>query len=187
MSIANAAVETARKEAQTAWVKSILTGTENSLVIVPVFIQNKKTKAWEPSDEFIRVSKTNPANGALLLAGFSTGSAPKWLSSKFDEGNNFVSYCTLSSSVDKLEAKYQAAQILEGRIDTAYDIQPSNPNDLDQDVWYVNRACMDAGIPCEDENGNTYYQHRYWERDINTPAPIQPKEARITALAKLTA
>lgn len=184
--MAQVTVEQARKSAQAEWVKNALEGTKNTVVIVPIFVNDKK-KGWIPTEDFIRPSKKNPLNGALLLASFSTGSSsPTWLRSKFDESANFVVYATLSGTIEKLEVKYSLDETITGRIDTAFDSQPGNPTDLEQDLWFANQACLDAGIVCQDEDGNDMYKHSYLQRDLKEPVPVMPTAPKLNAIARLS-
>lgn len=209
----NAAAETARKEAQLAWALENLQSDDQAVytigkdgalvamepknaidtprvIIVPVFKLDKK-KGWIPSDEIIRQG-TNKAFASLLLMALPSagGDRERWQQKQWSLSTNNVGNFTITAlapmPVDDAE-RFTAGQLLAGRIDTAYTTTPTNPNNLDQDKWYINADARELDIPCTDDAGNVYYQKRYFEDDLSYPVQAQPKIDRKKILEEIMA
>lgn len=173
----NAAAETARKAAQLEWALEQLGGETNKVVVVPVFKLDKK-KGWVPSDEIIRQGN-NKAFASLLLMALPGGTGrerwqdKQWALASSTTGN-FLVTALAPMPIEDAE-KYEAGQLLDGRIDTAYTLIPPNPKNLDQDKWYISADAREMDIPATDADGNVYYQKRYFEDDLSYPVQPQPR------------
>lgn len=211
--VANAAQETARKEAQLQWAMDELNredapvyrigkggaleplDTQDALnttrvVVVPQFKYDGRKKAWLPTEEFVRQGN-NKAFASLLLMSFPGGSGrerwqdKQWALSSQNNGN-FLITALAPMPIDDAE-RFEAGMLLSGRIDTAYTLTPTNVNNLDQDKWYLNADARTADIPCTDEAGNVYYQKRYFEDDLNYPITPMPKINRVKLMEEIMA
>jgi hypothetical protein len=205
----NSAAETARKEAQLQWamvelnredapvyvigkggaLEPVKQPTMQRVIIVPVFKLDKK-KGWIPSDEIIRQGN-NKAFASLLLMSFPNGSGrERWQDRQWalasNANGNFLITALAPMPVEDAE-KYEAGMMLAGRIDTAYTTTPTNPNNPDQDKWYISADARELDIPATDENGNVYYQKRYFEDDLSYPVQPQPKINRQKLLEEIMA
>lgn len=171
-----------RLAAQQEWAKEQLTGADGKIatdkvVAVPIFV--KKGAKWIPSDEVIRVSK-NPLYGSVLLMGVGGGESNNIASLRWDNsgGGNLVTALHMAKIEGNLE-DFEAGDVLEGRLDSAYQEFPTNPNNEDQDVYYVNAKARELGIPACNEDGEKIYSIRFWQQDLSKPKMPAPKVANM--------
>lgn len=185
----NAAAETARKAAQMEWAMEQLGGEPNKVVIVPNF---KLVKGkWVPTEDIIRQGN-NKAFASLLLMSYPNGATgrERWQDKQWSlaKSNNAPFLITALAPMPIEDAEtYTAGQVLDGRIDTAYTKTPPNPNNADQDRWFLNRDAVELDIPVTDEDGSVWYQKRYFEDDLSYPVPQAPQIDRKRILEEIAA
>lgn len=180
----NVAAETARKAAQLNWAMEQLGGVPNKVVVVPHFVWDKKNKEWTASTDIIRQGANKEWGSLLLMSYPGSGGRERWQTQTWALAGTSAPFL-LTALVPLPTAKfedYAAGQLLDGRIDTVYTTTPTNPNNLDQDKWYYNRAAVNLDMCCEDADGNTLYQKRYFEDDLSYPVPIRPVPGNLTDL-----
>lgn len=197
----NQAAETARKEAQLNWALEELNRDDapvyrvskdgaleallpkdavgaSRVIIVPVFKYDGRKKAWLPTEDIARQGNNKAFASLLLMALPGDAGRERWQQKQWSLASNNSAAFTITAlapmPIEDVE-KYEAGMLLAGRIDTAYTLTPTNPNNLDQDKWYLSADARELDIPVTDESGNVYYQKRYFEDDLNYPAPMQPK------------
>ena len=169
----------ARLEAQQSWAKEQLTDKDGKLVrdkvvVVPLF-EKKGTGAkaqWVPSDEVIRATR-NPMFGSILVMGVAGNESNNISSLRWGGGSNNLVTALEMGSVEYL-ADFEAGQLLEGRIDTAYQTFPTNLNDMDQDRHFINATARELNIPAVDEDGTVIYSVRFWQEDLTEAKPKMP-------------
>lgn len=209
----NAAQETARKAAQLEWALEMLRSTDQPVyrlmddgslkaldkpndpnqrvIVVPVFKYDGKKKKWLPTDQFVRQGN-NKAFGSLLLMALPGGSSGRehwqdkqWALASRSTGN-FTITALAPMPIEDAE-RFEPGMLIEGRIDTAYTLTPPNPNNVEQDKWYISADAREADIPATDADGNVYYQKRYFENDLSYPVTPQPKINRQKLLEEIMA
>ncbi len=196
----NAAAETARKAAQLEWAlenlnddsiatyrlndKGELVATDKPVdptqrvIVVPIFKYDGRKKKWLPTEEFVRQGN-NKAFASLLLMALPGGSSgrERWQDKQWALAQNQVSNFTITAlapmRIEDTE-RFEPGMLIEGRIDTAYTTTPTNPANPDQDKWYINADAREADIPATDDEGNVFYQKRYFEDDLSYPVQPQP-------------
>ena len=148
------------------------------VIVVPVFKYDGKKKKWMPTDEIIRQGGNKAFASLLLMALPGDAGRERWQQKQWSlaTGTNAAFTITALAPMPVEDAeRFEAGMLLQGRIDTAYTTTPTNPNNVDQDKWYLNADARELDIPVTDEAGNVYYQKRYFEDDLNYPATPQPR------------
>lgn len=168
--------EPARLEAQQSWAKEQLTDKDGKLirdkvVVVPLF--EKKGKNWVPGTEVIRATR-NPMFGSILIMGVAGEASNNISSLRWGGGSNNLVTALEMGNVEYL-ADFEGGQLLDGRIDTAYQTFPTNLNDMDQDRHFINATARELNIPAVDEDGTVIYSVRFWQEDMAAVKPAMPK------------
>lgn len=171
----------ARTAAIQAWAKEQLTDTDGVLsntqvVVVPQFI--KKGQKWIPSDNVV-TEHANGKTGFMLVMGVFQASTSnnignlRWLASNAHNsttGTGSLSSAIVPGNLEWLNG-FEAGSIMDGRIDTHYQVGATNPANEKQDLHYISAAARELGIPACDAQGNPIYSVKIWEEDITKPKP----------------
>jgi len=209
----NAAADTARKEAQLAWALEELTRDDapvykltpsgeleallpkdavntSRVIVVPVFKYDGRKKAWLPTDEIMRQGNNKAFASLLLMALPGDAGRERWQQKQWSlaSSNNAAFTITALAPMPVADVdRYEAGMLIQGRIDTAYTTTPTNPNNPDQDKWYISADARELDIPATNEAGEVYYQKRYFEDDLSYPVTPQPKINRQKLLEEIMA
>ena len=177
----------ARKEAQLAWAKKKLDGTESMVVVVPVFEEivvpvfhphpMRTEKVWMPTAQIIRQGN-NPEWGSILLYGKGYGTLG-------EDSDTPLMSCIIALKQPNW-GNYSAGELLKGRIDIEYSTRAPNPKNLDQDQYFINEDARRLNIPGCDVAGNIIYAVHYWENDLSQPKPDYIDVANMNEIQEIT-
>jgi hypothetical protein len=128
-------------------------GIENPVIVLPEYDEESGTLL----DNCV-VPSPNSTKGMGYIALFQS----RVIDLRGVEFDNDL-WCLQRGRVASLETRYQVGQILEGHIVVEDTLVPPNENNLEQDLKFKNRACLEAGIPCE-VKGKFIYQIKYLDK-----------------------
>jgi hypothetical protein len=184
----------ARTAAIQEWAKAQLTDeqgviSKTHVVVVPQFI--KKGQKWVPTDNVVTEHANGKTGYMLVMGAFQASSSSNIGNLRWSASNNHNTTAgsgNLSSAIvpGNLEwlADFQAGAIMDGRIDTHYQVGPTNPANEKQDLHYPSAQARELDIPACDIQGNPIYSVKIWEEDITKP---KPQAIQIANMAQINA
>ncbi len=171
----------ARTAAIQEWAKAQLSDdqgviSKTQVVVIPQF--KKKGQKWVPTDEVV-TPHANGKTGYMLVMGVYQASQSanignlRWAASNAlnpTGGNGSLSSAVVPGTLEWLETM-EAGSLLDGRIDTHYQVGATNPANDKQDLHYISAEARKLDIPACDAQGERIYSVKIWEMDLSKPKP----------------
>ena len=146
-------------EVKRAFAQEIMAEAAKKGITNPVIVLPAVTKTGEIiEDTCVVPSKKNPT-----VMGYVSFYQVAPMTSKNKRLDMEIEHWAISvGRIDRFEAKYEAGQILPGRIAIEETLEPPNAEDIEQDLKFASNACKEAGRPCT-INGDMIYQIKYYD------------------------
>ena len=171
----------ARTAAIQEWAKAQLSDdqgviSKTQVVVIPQF--KKKGQKWVPTEDVVTAHANGKTGYMLVMGTFSASSSANIGNLRWSANNNHstsagsgsLSSAIVPGNLEWLE-EFSAGSVLDGRIDTHYQIGATNPANEDQDKHYISADARKLDIPACDINGEVIYSVKIWQENLLAPKP----------------